>query len=63
MVNITPILEHALGIGEINSKEELLALADALEELGDDPRFNSKNMAELMEIIKAKKAENKNLML
>ncbi len=54
-INITPILEHVLGVSEINSAEDLQMLIDALEEMPEDSKVNAQNMAEIMDRIKAKK--------
>jgi len=55
--NITPILDHIFGIGEINSKEDLETLIEVLEEMGDQPLFSSENMSKLMANFKAKKEQ------
>lgn len=55
--NITPVLEDVLETSEIDSAEDLQMLIDALESMPPDTEINTENMAELMEIIKAKKEE------
>lgn len=58
-INITPILEHILGISKINSEEDLRLLIKVLRDGGNRPLLNSKNMADLMERFKkAKKNTN-----
>lgn len=53
-INITPVLEDLLETSEIDSAEDLQMLIDALESMPEDTEINTENMAELMEIIKAK---------
>lgn len=53
--NITPVLEDVLEISKINSAEDLQMLVDALRSMPEDTEVNTESMAQIMEIIKAKK--------
>lgn len=53
--NITPILEDLLGVSEIEREEDLRMLIEALKSMPEDTEITTENMAELMDIIKAKK--------
>ena len=54
--NITPILEHVLGVSEIDNEKDLRMLIDALDSMPEDAEINTENMAKIMEKIKEQKA-------
>lgn len=59
LVNITPILEQIFSVAKIKNKEDLELLIKALEEAGDMPldKLTTKEMAEIMERVKNRKAK------
>ena len=58
-VNITPMLEHIFGTGQIKTPEDLKLLIKTLREDPDKVIFNAKDMAKISEdIAKAKSSSN-----
>lgn len=58
-INLTPIFEHVLGISEINSKEDLLKVIEALELEGDKPLFTEEQITAIMKAKGTDEAEEK----
>ena len=54
-INITPVLEHILGVSKIDNEKDARAMIAALREIGDEPLLRSDNLAKLMESFKKKK--------
>lgn len=56
-VNITAVLESILGTSEINSKEDIELLIQALRSMPEDTKLTPESMAEIAEAIKNSKTD------